>query len=242
MSQRHIHRQGAGPEAERLMQAMAEHIKLPLMQIARLSELSSLTQKPHKYLDDIETAADSALRFIDGYLLSNNLTKQEALILEPVVISSVLNDVAHQLDALAKQYECTVQLHICGRYNPVLAHRQGLEAALVSLGQAFLETQSSQPSKEMPVLTLAAHKGKKGIVAGVFAEVEGLSEKVYQRGKSLYGVARQPMGQALSGSAAGVFVADSILAAMAARLRVARHHNQNGLAATLLHSQQLSFV
>jgi hypothetical protein len=46
----------------------------------------------------------------------------------------------------------------------------------------------------------------------------------------------------VSGPAAGVFVADSLLETLSAHLHVARYHNLNGLAATLQPSQQLQLI
>lgn len=129
-----------------------------------------------------------------------------------------------------------------GRYEPIMAHRAGLEAALTSLGYVFIEAQSSAPHKYRPVLKLAAHRGKTGIVAGMFADLEGLSAEMYRRGRSLYGQARQPLTQLTASSGAGIFVADSLLASMQARLRIAHHQKLTGLAATFSSSNQLHLV
>jgi len=44
---------------------------------------------------------------------------------------------------MAKQYQCKLELHLSGRYEPVMANKAGLEAALTSLGYVFIEAQST---------------------------------------------------------------------------------------------------
>jgi len=129
---------------ERLLQVLAEQMKLPLLQIARRSELARLTATPEDSLELIELTADGALQLIDSYLLGVKLAKAQAsLQLEPVSVAAVLNETAHQLERLAKQNECEIELHLAGRYEPIMAHKAGLEAALTSLGYVFIEAQSN---------------------------------------------------------------------------------------------------
>lgn len=227
---------------DRLLQALANQIKSPLMYIARAAELAK-EDNDLSHLDGIGFTADTALRLIDSYLLSTQLVQgQRDLELEPVTVSSVLYDAAQHLETLAHEYHCDLELSLSGKYGPVMAHRQGLEAALVSLGYVFIEASAQQESKSKPVLKLAAHKSRNGIVTGVFANIDGLSSSVYARAGALFGRARQPLGEVTAGSGAGVFVADSIFNAMSSNLRLTHHDKMVGLAATLLPSNQLSLV
>lgn len=227
---------------ERLLDALAEQMKLPLMQIARLAELNRLNPSSNN-LADIELTADSALKLIDSYTLSTKLASaQSYLQLEPVSVSAVLHDTAHQLAKLAGQYECELELHLSGRYEPVLAHRAGLEAALTSLGYAFIEAQSSSQHQQRPTIKLAAHRSRTGIVAGLFTPGDDLSSSLFRRGRGLYGQARQPLASLANSSAAGIFVADSLFSSMSSKLRLAHHQKLTGLAATLRPSQQMVIV
>jgi hypothetical protein len=223
-------RRTAGTPSDRLLAAMAEELKLPLLQIARQAELSQQT--------DIELSATQALWFVDSYLLSQQLLRQSSLDLEPVAVSAVLQDAAHALEGLARQYNCKLELQISGRYLPAMAHRQALQTALVGLGSSLI----TASQEKQPRLILAAHRTNGGVVAGVFSRSEGLSQAVFQRGRSLYGKARQPMQEFTSHSAAGVFVAAELLDSMETTLRVAKHHKLTGLAATLQQSRQLVLV
>lgn len=229
----------------RLLDVLAEQMKLPLIQIARLAELNLLDgQEKNLALSQIELTADSALRLIDGYLLSTKLARAQSYIqLEAVSVSAVLNDTAHQLSKLAAQQNCEIELHLAGKYEPVMAHRAGLEAALTSLGYAFIDAQTNNNQNNQAIIKLAAHRGKKGIVAGLFTgNDENLTTSLYRRGRELYGHARQPLANLTATSGAGIFVADSLLASMAAKLRVAHHQKLTGLAATLMPSQQTVLV
>lgn len=229
---------------ERLLAALAEHIKLPLLQIARRSELAQLTGRPRKHLQAIELTADTALTLLDNYLLSLRLAHMPNLELEPVSVAGVLNDAAQALTKVAKEYDTELEIQLSGRYEPVMAHRGGLEAALTSLGYVFIETMAANanPKNTRPKLLLAAHRGKTGIVAGLYAGLDNLSSDMYKRAHHLYGHARLAMPELAIDSGAGVFVADSLLDTMYARLRVARHHTLSGLAATLLSSRQLQLI
>jgi hypothetical protein len=228
---------------EQLLQALAESMKQPLLQIARRAELAQMSDKPLKHLDIIESTADGALQLLDGYLLSLRLHQQKAeQYLAPVSIAGVLNDTAHQLSEIAEQYGCKLHLHLAGKYEPVLANKNALEAALKSLGLVFIEAQTHKPGQGKPVIKLAAHRGKQGIVAGMFSDSEGLSGEMFRKAHQLYGSARQPLPQLTANAGAGVFIAESLFDAMSARLRVARHQKLTGLAATLPPSRQLSMV
>ena len=227
-------------EATQLLRSVAEQLKTPLSKIARQAELGQLTGDVQLTdLAAIRTHAAAALTLVDSYLLGLQLLRdQAALALEPVSVSSLLVDTAHQLDGLAKQYNTGLELRIAGRYEPVMAHSAGLRSALLSLGYALLE---GYPMPKGSSLTLAVHKTPHGIVTGVYGNYERLSTEAWNKALELQGKAPRPLS-ALSGNGAGLFVANTTLRAMQTKLRVGKHLNQHGLATTLQPSQQLSFV
>jgi hypothetical protein len=226
--------------SERLLSALAEQLKVPLLHIARQTELKA--DPGNQMLADINRQADVALRLLDGYLLSTQSARQQGFALEPISISSLLYEAAHHLSSVAKLYGCDLQLHLPGKYEPVLAHQESLQAALTSLGYSFIEAQQLEEVNARPVITLAAHRSRYGIVAGVFDEQEGLSTDMFRRAHTLYGRARQPLTGLSPTSGAGIFLADSLLGMMSTHLHVSHHRKLTGLAATLLPSQQLSLV
>jgi hypothetical protein len=225
------------PEPELLL-SLAEEMKLPLLQIARLSEQAT---KPSDFAV-IQTTADNALQLLDSYSLGLRLAAQsEVLCQESVSISSVLYDASHQLDALAKSYGVSLELNIAGRFGPVTAHRAGLQAALTSLGAALIEALPAQESAQLR-LQLATHRCRYGIVAGLYAEAPRLTSEALKRGMSLRSRSRQPLTTLSHTSGAGIFVADSIFRAMNLQLKASRHRRLYGLGAVLQPNKQLNLV
>lgn len=236
---------------------MAEELKLPLQYIARQAELETLhllsLESSHAdcktpastraSLKEMQTTADMSVQLLDSYLLSLRLSLLPAasLVLEPVSVSAILYDTAQQLQDVAHQYGVTLELHVHGRYEPVMAHRQALQAALISLGYALIEALPSAGVGRRHV-QLATHRTKHGIVAGMYGELDMLTPELFQRARQLQGKARQPLVGTMSGSGAGVFIADALLGAMASRLRVGRFQRLPGFAVTLAASEQMQLV
>jgi hypothetical protein len=134
-----------------------------------------------------------------------------------------------------------LELNIAGRYGPVLAHRQGLQAALVSLGAALIEALPAQGNAQLK-LQLATHRSRYGIVAGLYADTEQLTNEALRRGRVLQRQSRQPLLNLTHTSGAGIFVADTILHAMRLNLRASRHHHWYGLGTVLQPSPQIQLV
>lgn len=234
----------AGTELGDLLSAVAEQLKVPLTVIARQAELSQLTGQPG--VADaliVRTQADAALQLVDSYLLGLELLRnQTQLELEPVSVSSTLNDAAHALTRFARQYGVEIEVEVAGRYEPVMAHARGLRAALVSLGFGLVEAQAAQADRRPRYLKLATHRTSHGIVAGIYGVHDGLQPNQWRKALKLYGHAAQPFAGLTTGSGAGLFVADTIFRSMSSQLRVGLWQHEHGLAATLQPSRQLQFV
>lgn len=225
-------------EQERLLSALAEQLKLPLIQIAREAELAETTGSSS--YSSISYTADMALRLIDSYLLSIELQALPSLQLEPVSVSAMLQDTAHSLNRLAKQYDCDLRIDLKGKYQPVMAHRRSLESAFASLGYAFIESAAS--SQDRHTVVLGAHQSSRGLVVGVFGDQAEVSTDALKRGLALFGTAKQALPSLSSSAGAGVFVANALLANLQAPLHTSRHNKLSGLASTLLPSQQLVLI
>lgn len=256
-----------------LLQSIAEQLKMPLTAIARQAELGECGANISA-LDfrAVGEQANTALTLVDNYLLGLRLAVgQEILALEPVSAASVLADVAHELDGFAKRYAVPLEVHIAGKYEPVMANRKALRAALTSLGYELIAAQAAQceaadtgfasamgtakntesigqdaanaaPKPLRASLILASHRTAHGIVAGVYGDYAMLSAPRWRKALALRGRAHQPFAALSASSAAGLFVADTLLQAMTAQLRVGRYHHQQGMAATLQPSRQLQLV
>ncbi len=235
---------GSAIEVHDLLLSVAEQLKVPLTVIARQAELGQLDQATSLDVTHVHTQATAALQLVDSYLLGLELVKsQTQLELEPVSIASTLADTAHHLEQFARQYGVELELHIAGKYEPVMAHGRGLRAALLSLGFALSEMVGAAEASRRRVITLAVHRTPQGIVTGMYSgQASGLTAANWRRARSLAGRANQPFAVANSGAGAGFFVADAILCSMQTALRVGRLNRQSGLAASFRPSQQLQFV
>ena len=229
--------------SEQLLLSIAEQLKLPLLQIARRTELSLLEQNTEG-LREVQTTADMAVRLLDNYLFGARLAldNQYQLQMEPVTISSVLYDTSQQLDAMAKLYGVELELSLGGKFGPVMANRQGLQSALTSLGYSLIEALPNIETKKKFKLQLAAHRCRYGIVAGLYSDVEQLTTEALRQGRKLHGHVRQPLATLTHSSGTGVFVADAILQAMDAELKVSRHHNLYGLGTVLKPTMQVQLI
>jgi hypothetical protein len=193
-------------------------------------------------LETIQATADTALRLLDNYALGIRLSLEDQyLAIEPVSISSVLYDTGQILDSLAKSYGVGLELNIGGRYGTVMAHRQGLQSALVSLGASLIEALPALENQQL-TLQLAAHRCRYGIVAGLYSDTEQLTTDALRQGRRLYGRARQPLAGLTYTAGAGVFVADALLKAMKLNLQVSRHHGRYGLGAVLQPNHQMQLI
>jgi hypothetical protein len=229
-------------DPERLFLGLAEQLTRPLLQVAQLAELATHDeiQVAHERWQTVGAVAHASLQLVESYALSLRVHgKITPLYLEPVTVSSLLYDTAQHLQPFAKQYGVELELEPGPRVQPIIADRAVLQSALTSLGQVFVVAQA-EVDESAPV-RLSAHKGRHGMVAGLYGKTSLCADSL-RRAQALHGQARQPLEHLVSGPAAGVFVADSLLRTLAAHLHVARYRGLTGLAATLQPSQQLQLV
>jgi len=227
-----------------LLKVVAEEIKRPLIEIARASELASLTGQSSmkNVVTTVETSANMALELIDSYLLGLQLAgQQQFLELEPISIGSVLYDTAHDLDQFAKSHNAAIQLNFKKTHRSVMAHGSGLHTALVNMGRVIIESQAENNTSHS-IINLGMHNYSGLVVAGIYSDIEPIAPVNLRAACNLYGHSRQPFHQLSSSSAAGIFIANSILQAMSVRLRTARFNKQAGLAITLKPSYQMRLV
>lgn len=242
-AERFLQQKQALVQSEQLFLSLAEQMKLPLLQILKQAELGILLGQSSSQLSQVQVNADVALKLVDGYLLSMRLAAEEGYDFEQesVSISSVLYDTAQQLHPIAKLYGVNLELSLDGKYGPVMAHREGLQSALVTLGYALIEALPATEAPQMR-LELAAHRCRYGIVAGLYADVDRLTADALRQGRKLFGDTRQPLPALSHCGGAGVFVADAILSAIGARLKVSHHNRRSGLGAVLQPNPQMQLI
>ena len=237
-----FHLQQIEDERIRLFIALAEQMKTPLIKASRTAELVRMTHDMSK-LEELEYSSDHGIDLIESYILSLKLQAAgEDVPLQSVSLSATLNDVAHTLQKLHAADAFDIELHIAGKYGPIMAHPAGLHAALMNIGKALMTTHAEREQSTRPILKLAARKTQRGIAAGIFTNIDGLDASTFARSKRLYGTAAQPLPQLTSESGAGIFIADSLLQTMSSNIRVSHYKKMTGLAATFMPSQQLALV
>lgn len=226
---------------EQLLLSVVEQVKVPFVQIARLSELASSCQNDAEAWQTVQAMANSALGLVESYALSLRLQgKLTPLELEPITVSSLLYDAAHELEPYAQQYHVELELDAGPKQLPIIGDRTVLKSALTSLGYVFVE--ASAQLDGWAAVRLSAHRSRYGVVAGLYTGLEDFGADSLRRARAMQGRARQPLGRLSSSPAAGVFVADTLLQTLSSKLHVARYHKLTGLAATLSPSQQLQLV
>jgi hypothetical protein len=222
----------------RLLRALAEELKLPLLQIARQAELGKQTDT-QKSLQIIETTADATLALVDSYLLTTQiLLQQQALELQPVSVTAALYDSAQHLQRLSKLYNAKVDIEVHGKCGQAMAHPAGLQAALTALAYSFMSGSNGEKKR----IIFFANKCEEGISTGVVSTKTSFNSHDLETARRLYGNAHQPAASISSGSGAGVYIADQLFAAMASSMRVTRQRKSAGLLATLLPNQQLALL
>lgn len=224
-----------------LLRSIAEQLKLPLMHIARQAEFYKNEETlGRQTLSDMQLNADMAIRLVDGYILGLDLaTSQLDLELEPVSLSSTLYDVAHDLTPVAKQYNCEVQLLLAGKYGQVMAHKEGLNAAIYSIGLSLIELDT--PENLDHKIKLIAHHSPQGIITGVYVDRSVETPKVANANNYQIKM-RQPFADVTAQNGVGVFMADAILSSMNTKLRVGKFRDLHGLAMTLKPNKQLQLI
>lgn len=212
------------------LQALAAQFKTPLLQIAHLARAGG-TQD----LYDIQIVTSLALKMAEAYTGYNQQTR---LILEPLTAGSVLYDAAGELDAIAKLYQCSLQVRVHHAQRPILGHRQTLKDMLVLLASGVMQ---SLPEESNRQLLLGAHRSAHGTVLGVFGQQTGFSQQSLSQLRQLQGKADQA-SPALLGGAAAIGLADRLSTLLQAPLKAYKQQQAGGIGSLLPLSKQLQLV
>lgn len=220
---------------DELLTALAEQLKMPLLQIARLVETGNQAVLPH-----VSVISEHALRLVDAYVQARTLLQTD-LLLEPVVTSAVLYDVAHELQPFARHHDVTIELDQKGVLAPVLAHRASLKTLLTLVATNLIEA-SSEMQDTPKRLVLGTHRSAKGTVIGAFSENAELSQRALRLTKELDADNARALSALGMSGAAALAIAEQLSEGMAASLKSYRHRNLAGIGSLLLPSRQLQLV
>jgi len=230
-----------------LLGALSDDLSLPLLQIKSsvevLEQVSFARAASRAQAERISLSADNGLQLIEAYRLVLKSSQITDMDYEPVAIGAVLEEVAHQLSPYAKKYDTELLVNVQHHLTPVLAHQPSLSAALQVLSASMIRAQAAQVRQKHYKLLLGAHRSPDSVIsAGVFSNVQGLSDKTLRSARGLVGKARQPLPAIPAGAASGVLIADMLCTAMWQPLRAAAHGGMHGLATAVPISKQLVFV
>ena len=234
-------------EQRALLSALSDDLALPLLQIKSGLELLKAENFSRVSLPEragsMALSVEAGLQLIEAYHLALSLGDMQTLPLEPVAVSAVLHDVAHQLTPYAQLYSTNLEVQVKGRLTPVLAHKPSLVAAMRVLGASLIRAQAAEKRQKNYHLLLAAHRSPDNVIAaGVFSNMAGLSDRTLRTARALAGRARQPLAHVPAGAASGVLIADMLCSAMWQPLRASAHQGLSGLSTAVPTSKQLNFV
>lgn len=222
-------------QTDQLFTALAEQLKVPLLQIARLAELSQESNLPR-----ITTISEHALCLVDAYVQSH-AQSQTKLLLEPLTTSAVLYDVANDLQSWAKQWDYQIEVDLRGKTVPIMAHRDSLRTMLTLLGASLIEAGADFEDGSRQLI-LGTHRSARGTIVGVFSSQLELSQRALQLTRELHGRATQAVPSLGLAGGAGLAIADRLSEQMAAPLKAYRHRSLNGIGSLLLPSHQLQLL
>lgn len=220
-----------------LLVGLADHLKLPLLQI---NNLSSENSQSTESLKTINSVSGASLKLIENYILGLRIRQRELEIInEPLSLSSVMYESAKLLENFAKQYHVNLDVSINPNLGPVIANKSAIEGVIVSVGEALIESVSSSNIKN---ITLATHKCRYGVVAGVYANGLEVTPAMLRQGRNLVGNSRRPMPQLSHSNVSGIFIADQLLKSMNMHLLISKHKNLKGFGAIMNSSTQMQLV
>lgn len=217
-----------------LFAALAEQLKLPLLQITRLSEMGG-----EPALSRISLISDYALMLVDAFSLAHS-QMQGKLLLEPITTTAILYDVAQSLEPFARQAQFEIEVDKQGREIPIMAHRDSLETMLTLLGASLLEASDDTDTSRR--LVLGTHRTDKGTVVGAFSGHTPVTQKVIEMTRRLHGRAAHGVPVLRQAGGAGLAIADRLGEQMSAPLKSYRHKSLIGIGSLLTSSHQLQLV
>lgn len=222
-------------QSDQLFTALAEQLKVPLLQIARLSDMSRESTLPR-----ISVISEHALRLVDAYVQSRS-HNQINLNLEPINTSSVLYDVASELSPFAKQNDYTIEIDLRGKSMPIMGHRESLKTMISLLGASLIEANADEEGQSRHLI-LGTHRASQGTIIGAFSSHVALSQKALQLTRALHGRAAQSVPALGIAGGAGLAIADKLSEQMNAPLKAYKHRSLHGIGSLLNQSHQLQLL
>lgn len=226
----------SSPQIERMVTALAEQLKTPLVQIAQLSEAHTLEQSGPEM---IAALSRQALQSIDALVFAQ---QQVAFELEPVSIGAVLYDVAHDMSVATRGQDVHIEINQHGRDVPVMAHAAGLRTVLRMASDVLLQLQNTTETSQSRHLVLGNRRAGDKLMVGSFGANDALTPSALALSRKLYGRAAQVAPVAGLAGGASLAIADKLATQLQSALAVYRYNSVRGLGLRLVPSKQLRLV
>lgn len=239
MAQNNYANKNTNIEHERLLSAVAEHLRQPLLYVRQAAELAEDDQSIIAPAE-LRSAADAGLMLVEHFLSWQRLEQSgEKPVSAQVGLTSVMHQVQGTLQAIATSGQTSLELIVNGRYSPVISDPQVLSSALSALALSFIEASSAH---EHSRVVLGVHKTRWGLVAGVYSQSLSVRADSFLRHRQLVGSARQLLPTSSHSPMSGVAVAEALFGQLDVKLRPSKHKGMDGLAVTLAPSPQLQLL
>ena len=228
--------------------AAAHELKTPLSVVAYLAAAlrdpnGDLTPaQTANYLERISLATERMNRLVEGftqaYRLGSDGNQLSLLGLEPVNISQISQEVAQELQPLARQLDQTIELKVHSRSNLVVANRQMLSSVMINLMDNALK--HNEPGTDVHV-NISQHGNY--IRAGVQDNGANVTRHDLLRLRGRFGKELQPLSGRSHSSGLGLYIASQLTRAMGGNLGAICHHKTGTtFYADLQRSTQLSLI
>jgi len=228
--------------------AAAHELKTPLAVIAYLAAAlrdpsQALSDSERQtYLERISLSTERMSRLVEGftqaYRLGSDHNQLSLLGLEPVNVMVVCEEVAHELQPLARQLDQTLIVHSRARSPLAVANRQLLTSVLMNLLDNAIKHNPPRSVVNLQVMTHGRH-----VRSSIQDNGAEISRHDLLRLRGRFGKELQPLSGRSHSSGLGLYIAAQLSRAMGGQLGAICHHKVGAtFFADLERSAQLSLV
>lgn len=225
--------------------AAAHELKTPLAIISHLAsamedESYATPEQRRAGLQRIQLSAERTMRLIQGLTTSYRLNEQQlslSLNLQPVNITQVCEEAAHEITPFADVHNQSLQLQLGQRSQLVVGDRELLHGVLFNLLDNALRHTPPEATVRMHIrrrtelVRVCVHDSGPGIQPSDMTQL-----------RQRLGKQTQPIVTRSSGGGLGLYIAQQLAGAMGGRVGVGAVKSGADFHVDLLHSRQLSFI
>ncbi|MDQ3093945.1 MAG: hypothetical protein M3Q70_02085 [bacterium] len=224
----------------KILAAIAEDLRAPLLKIAYTAELASFTKNINSY-GEIEMTARSLLSEIDSLLLGiKHSYGQLDLHLSPMAPSAVLYEAIQRLKPLAHSRKFLLLSEPQKNHQLAMVHPTVLCHVISSLSRTLIEISSGHSKERFLNYQIAVEKQMPTLSIVTTTNAESLIKEVFSKISKTNG----NLTNLIVGSdfASGIYVVQQLLASMNASIKPTKNSKGAGFKILLTPSTQLSIV